>query len=168
MKYGCIGEAVNLAGRLESFTLGNEVCISESTRNMISGDLIISGESSFMPKGGREKIRFFSIAGIGPDCLLNNAAGSIRWRKLPAAIEVVYYTLDEKTVDPEPHTGFLTEVSADEKYGLLTTESILWPLQNLMIRIGGMEAYAKVADFGMRGCRIGFTMKPEAFSDLLS
>ena len=166
MKYGCIGETVNLAGRLESFTLGEEVCISEYTRNLISGELTISDENSFMPKGERKELKFFSIAGIGPDCMLNNAAGKIRWRKLPAAIALEYFILIGKAVEAEPHAGSMTAISTDEKYGLLVTGEVLQPLQNLMIRINGMEAYAKVAEFGERGCSIGFTMKPEGFSAL--
>ena len=168
MKYGCMGQTVNLAGRLESLTLGGEICISENTRDKISAGLTIVNENSFMPKGARKEMKFYSVAGIGPDCKLESAGGSIHWRKLPAARELVFYLLNGKTVDPEPHTGSLTKVSADEKYGLLATESVLQPLQNLMLRIGGLEVYAKVTKCGELGCRIGFTMKPDGFSELLS
>ena len=167
MKYGCMGETVNLAGRLESLCLGGEVCVTESTRKKIREDLKTLLESSFMPKGGKEELKYYSVAGIGNVCRLDRAAGEICWRKLREGREFVFYLLDGKIVDPEPHAGVMTEVSEDEKFGMLTTDSILRPPQDLMIRIGGLEAYAKVTHCGERGCSVGFTMKPEGFGELL-
>lgn len=162
MKYGCIGETCNLAGRLESFCLGGEVCVTKATRDRINGKLKILMESSFLPKGSRKKLVFYSVGGIEGKSALSGDE-KIRWRKLPKAKEVVFYLLKGKAVQPEPHAGRLTEVSEDGKYGLLVTGAILPSMENLMLRIGGVEAYAKVRHSGRRGCRIGFTMKPEGF-----
>ena len=71
-------------------------------------------------------------------------------------------------MDPEPHTGTLTEVSTDRRFGLLVTEDALQPLQNLLLKIDDIEVYAKVKDRGNRGCRIGFTTSPEGFPELIS
>ena len=168
MKYGCIGETVNLAGRLESLTLGGEICVSENTRKMTPKELAYNWENTFMPKGAKEPVKYYSAVGIGPDCRLNNTAASIRWNKLPEAKSFVFYILDGKVVDPEPHTGSLTDISEDGKHGLIGTEDMLLPLQNLMLRFGDMEVYAKVTEAGQRGYRIGFTMKPDGFAGLLS
>ena len=168
MKYGCMGETVNLAGRLEAFTLGGEVCISENTRKRIPEKLKILGENSFMPKGGREPIKFYSIAGVGRDCMLQNTAGAIEWRTLPAAKEIGYsLVLAGKSVEAASHRGLLTQVSTDGKHGMLKSEDRLQPLQNLMLRLGGLEAYAKVTKCGKRGNRFTFTEKPEGFSELI-
>ena len=102
------------------------------------------------------------------DCCMSLTEVTSCWRTLPGGKELLFYLLNGKTVDPESHAGTLTKVTEDEKFGMLTTESPLQPLQNLMLRIGGLEAYAKVTDCGADGFRIGFTMKPEGFSDLLS
>ncbi|MBR4503199.1 MAG: PAS domain-containing protein [Clostridia bacterium] len=168
MKYGCMGETVNMAGRLEGLSLGGEVCITECTRKKIPAGVKILKESSFMPKGGKEEMKFYVIAGISGGITLSGACEEKRWRTLPAEKELVFYMLNGKTVDPEPHAGKLTRVTEDEKFGMLTTESILQPMQNLMLRINDKEAYAKVTDCGTDGFMIGFTMKPEDFSGLLS
>ena len=166
MKYGCMGETVNLAGRLESCTLGGEVCVSENTRNMISAKLKILGENSFMPKGGKKPMRFYSIAGVGADCALQNTAGVIEWRTLPAAKKIDYsLVLDEKNVEPASHKGLLIQVSKDGKHGMLQSEDRLNPLQNLMLRLEGLEAYAKVTKCSKRGNRIRFTAVPEGFAE---
>ena len=166
MKYGCMGETVNLAGRLETFSLGGEICISEQTRNLIPADVKAITENAFMPKGGREEIRYCTIAGVG-DCVLKNAAGEIRWRRLREAKDTVYYLLDGKTVGPKPYSGKLSEVSENGRYGILVTDSMLDPLQNLMLRFGDMEVYAKVTRKAERGIQIGFTMKPDGFAELI-
>ena len=167
MKYGCMGETVNLAGRLEALSLGGEVCIAERTREKIRAEVKILKESRFMPKGGKEEMGFYVIAGINGGVTLTGSSGETRWRTLSEGKDLVFYLLDGKTVDPEPHAGTLSKVTEDEKFGVLTTESPLQPLQNLMLRISGLEAYAKVTDCGADGCKIGFTMKPEGFSGLL-
>ena len=87
MKYGCIGETCNLAGRLESFCLGGEVCVTKATRDRINGKLKILMESSFLPKGSRKKLVFYSVGGIEGKSALSGVE-KIRWRKLPKAKEV--------------------------------------------------------------------------------
>lgn len=168
MKYGCLGETVNLAGRLETFCLGGEVCISEATRRLLREKIVIIEENSFMPKGGSNPMKFYNIGGYGESYTLSRFTRGIRWRKLSEAKELTYYLLDGKAVDPEPHTGTLTEVSRDKKYGMLATEDALQPLQNLLVKIGGIEVYAKVKKRQNRGFRIGFTTNPEGFSELIS
>ena len=67
--------------------------------------------------------------------------------------------------------GFAKSFNAEPgslKFGLLVTEDALQPLQNLLLKTGGIEVYAKVKDCGDRGCRIGFTTNPEGFSELIS
>ena len=168
MKYGCIGETVNMAGRLETFSLGGEICISEATRRLLPEKVMIIEENSFIPKGSNTPMKFYNIGGYGESYTLSSFTRGIRWRKLSEAKELTYFLLDGKTVDPEPHTGTLTEVSNDRKFGLLVTEDALQPLQNLLLKTGGIEVYAKVKDCGDRGCRIGFTTNPEGFSELIS
>lgn len=168
MKYGCIGETVNLTGRLETFCLGGEICISEATRKLLREKIVIIEENSFLPKGSNTPMKFYNIGGYGESYTLSRFTKGIRWRKLPEAKELTYYLLDGKTVDPETHTGILAEISRDKKFGLLVTEDALQPLQNLLLKIGGIEVYAKVKKREKRGIRIGFTTNPEGFFELIS
>ena len=168
MKYGCMGEPVNLAGRLESLTMGGDIMISENTRKLITEDLTIIAESSFMPKGARNSMKYCVVGGIGETVLQQDAAGSmVEWRKLPAARKTVFCLLDGKAVDPEEHEGLLTDVSADERFGILSAGFELQPMQNLMLRLGGENVYAKVLQPVENGYRIVFTSTPVHFSALL-
>ena len=161
MKYGCMGATVNLAGRLESCCIGGQIKISENTRNQISDELNIVEENTFIPKGFRNGIKYFSIAGLGEQHV---AEDQIRWREIPGGTAVQFYILNGKIVEGASNTGRITEVSVDGKYGKMETESGLLPLQELMISLGGEEAYAKVLKREGKYYRIGFTLNPESFS----
>lgn len=158
MKYGCMGETVNLAGRLESFCIGGEIHILETTRQRISEELTIIGENSFMPKGGRAELKSYNITGIGKRHMKLESEDEREWLNLPGE-ETTFFLLSGKAVDPIPHTGRLTKVTADEKHAILETDAELKSLQDLMIRIGEKDAYAKVAGPEENGYMIGFTMK---------
>ena len=167
MKYGCMGETVNLAGRMESFCLGGQIYISDNTRRMISGELKIIGEHSFIPKGSGEEMRIFRIGGIGKDCVLSSSGEEVCWRTFSGTVPVSLSVLDGKTVGTERHAGALAAVSEDGRFGILTTEYRLQAMQDLVLQIGGMDVYVKVTDQEKNGYRIGFTMKPEGFSEFI-
>ena len=167
MKYGCMGETVNLAGRLETFCLGGEICISEATRRLLREKVVIIEENSFLPKGGSTPMKFYNIGGYGESYTLSSFIKGIQWRKLSEAKELIWFLLDGKTVDHVPHTGILTKVSADRKYGLLVTEDALQPLQNLLMKINGIDIYAKVKGYKNNAYQIGFTTNPEGIFELL-
>ena len=50
-KYAAVGLNVNLAGRIESFTKGGQVLISEETREKVSAALRIDSQFEVEPKG---------------------------------------------------------------------------------------------------------------------
>jgi adenylate cyclase len=168
MKYGCMGETVNLAGRLESFSIGGQIHISENTRKLVRMDLVIAREKSFIPKGGRGEMKFYRISGIGQKRIPETAEDAIRWTDLPTPEEVRFSLLDGKVVEKKKHKGQLTRISADGELGILKTGTALDPLRDLMIRIRGQEVYAKVLEFEEDGCRIGFTEKKADLSEMLT
>ena len=162
MKYGCMGETVNLAGRVETFTIGGQIYISERTKALITENLIIAGEQSFMPKGAKEHLKIFEVEGIG-EILKTDSHKNITWHEV--AHDVMFYKMAGKTVEEISHSGKIIKISDDEKYGVLQTESSLEKLQNIMIDIG-QNLYAKVTDIHEHDYTICFTSKPEAFVNI--
>ena len=71
MKYGCIGEPVNTAGRIQSFTTRRQVFISEQTRNRIRGSLLISQVHRVLMKGKEKPVRIYEVREAGAVRLLN-------------------------------------------------------------------------------------------------
>ena len=62
-KYGVVGSAVNLAGRIESFTVGGQVLISDATLRE-AGDAV-RGSASRSTPGTREPIVVYDLRGVG-------------------------------------------------------------------------------------------------------
>ena len=168
MKYGCMGETVNMAGRLETFSISGEIYISEETRKRISRNLVILSEKSFMPKGGRQEMKIYNVAGIGEEHVLAHAGEKPRWKALPQAKEVLFYFLDGKCVNMTPNRGRLTDISEDEKFGMLETSAEMETMKDLMLKLDGRDVYAKVVEEKEGGYSLGFTGKPEDFSALLA
>src|SRR5512141_774259 len=64
-KYAAVGSNVNLAGRIESFTTGGQLLISESTREAIKAPLRIDGQFQVEPKGAARSLQLYEVGGIG-------------------------------------------------------------------------------------------------------
>ena len=167
MKYGCMGETVNLAGRTESLTVGGEVLITENTRSRITGRIMINGERKMKLKGVGREISVYDVAGIGDSHVLKETEKEIRWNDITPAKELLFYMLRGKTVETADHTGRLTRISEDEKYGILAAEDTPEALTNLMLRIEGHDIYAKVLQEEDSGCRLRFTSRDVSIISLI-
>jgi len=64
MKYGAVGQNINLAGRIESYTTGGTVLISEDTKNDVGDILNIKDVLEVMPKGINTPIDIYDVIGI--------------------------------------------------------------------------------------------------------
>lgn len=139
MKYGCIGETVNLAGRVETFTIGGQIYISERTREKITEDLFMSYEQSFMPKGASSCMKIFSVDGIGD---IHLAHKDIVMSDVAERSEVSFSTVTGKNVDAEKYSGHVVKISDDMRYAVIESSAPVEAMQNILLDIGG-EVYAK-------------------------
>ncbi|MEZ6017075.1 MAG: AAA family ATPase [Planctomycetota bacterium] len=66
-KYGVVGRAVNLCGRVESYTVGGQILISERTRERAGIELQLGASFEVFPKGVREGVTVHELLGVGGD-----------------------------------------------------------------------------------------------------
>jgi len=163
MKYGCMGESVNLAGRIETFTTGGQIYISQYTKAMIEEELIIVSEQSILPKGAKEHIKIFEIEGVGNINQTEHKKQSIQWNEQTFNAEIKFFELVGKNVSDKSYEGKIFKLSTDEQYALLQTENKLENFQNLMIDIG-QNLYAKVIQKNDTDYTLCFTAKPDCFN----
>lgn len=144
MKYGCMGSAVNITGRLESLTVGGQIFITENTARRLTEKLTVITDGAFLPKGAPEELRYYEIEGIGDN--LTGVAGSrnIEWKEQSCDNEYRFYVLEEKKVGATGYTGKITRLSADGRYAVLEAEPELAERQNIMLRQDDECIYAKV------------------------
>ena len=166
MKFGCVGEVVNLAGRTESLTTGGQIYITEYTLAQMSEKPDIREVRSLQPKGAKTPLELFRISGLGSKYQLEEVEKELLWTDLPAGIPFRFQLLNEKIVAESGYSATLCKLSEDEKYGWIKADCSLKELQNLAMDTGE-KTYAKVIKQESGGYRICFTSKPESFSEWL-
>jgi adenylate cyclase len=63
-KYGVVGNTINLASRIESFTVGGQILISESTKKACNAALRIDDQWLVRAKGIKQPITIYQLGGI--------------------------------------------------------------------------------------------------------
>ena len=148
-KYAAVGSAVNMAGRIESFTTGGQLLISENTRARIEAPLRIDGEFRVEPKGATRSLQLFEVGGLGEPFNLALPERFKALNALPQALPVRFSVLEEKFLGRTVYDGRL--VSLSETEAGLEADLALAPLSNLKLEVAavdgtnpGGEIYAKV------------------------
>ena len=156
MKYGCVGAAVNLTGRLEGLTVGGQTLVSENTKNLIPENFEYVSEDSFFPKGGTKAVSYYEVTGIGDDLFINREEEEIIW-KSTSEVSCPLFLLEGKTVIEQEHSCRIIKRSEDGRYALIRAELELPERSNIMLKENGDRKYAKVLKKEDDGFIICFT-----------
>jgi len=63
-KYAVVGSGVNMTSRIESYTVGGQILISESVRQEAGEVLRIDAQRDVLPKGSETPLRIYEVGGI--------------------------------------------------------------------------------------------------------
>ena len=114
-KYGVVGSHVNLTSRIETYTVGGQVLISESSARELGARLKTRRSFQVLPKGAREALTIYDVIGVlgvnGHDLLLPDLTTTRR--TLAAGSPVHYTVLEGKDASGEPLPGTL--LSLDDR-----------------------------------------------------
>jgi len=170
-KYGVVGNQVNLTYRIESYTTGGQILISEMTLNQSGRDLIkIENQKLVQPKGVKNPITIYEVCGIAGKYNLFVSKEEEHFYPIPTPILLQYFILEGKHISDSILIGSLVELS--EKSGLIVTEAnndiIPGALANLKINMKlesdqwSDDIYAKVLEKSAEpgSFYVGFTAKP--------
>ena len=169
MKYGCVGRNVNLTARVESYTVGGQIFISESTRNSCGDILRIDDRMKVSPKGVREPITIYEVGAIGGAYNIERPKRQqAAFTELSRPVKVEFTVLAGKHAGDKRISGTFTRLAQDA--ALLHADIILERLVNIKIKLldqDGVEVcddlYAKVTgDEGRKDVVITFTSTPPA------
>ena len=159
--YGVLGAAVNLAGRIESYTVGGQILLSPRTRAAVQSDLTIRRVLPVQPKGVDGSIELFDVVGIGAPYDLALPIREQPLCPLPKPVPVRFATLEDKHSSAEWLEGTVTALS--EQGALLRSAAPLDRFENLKLEIGG-DLYAKITEIRDGDVRLRFTAKPGGFA----
>jgi class 3 adenylate cyclase len=161
-KYGVVGSAVNLTARIESYTVGGQVLISEATRQEL-GPLAQVGERlEVEAKGIEQPFTIHDIRGMGGeyDLWLSEIAANLI--HLPQSMPLLYTVLDGKRMSEEMHPGHMVKLSA--KHAEVYATHPLEPWSDIRMKLTSLngeelsgDLYAKVMS-PLAGEVLGFSV----------
>jgi class 3 adenylate cyclase len=151
-KYGVVGSPVNHTGRIESFTVGGQVLISETTLREAGEGVRVGERLSVDAKGAREPITVHDLLGVGAPYDVDLPEREEAPVRLTQEIRARYYVLEDKRVGTEAFDASFVELSVH--LGLMRSRRRLRTLSNLKIEFEAApetdaflpELYAKVVD----------------------
>ncbi|MBE9169018.1 adenylate/guanylate cyclase domain-containing protein [Pleurocapsales cyanobacterium LEGE 06147] len=111
-KYGIVGSPVNLTYRIESYTTGGQILISETTLQEVGSIVKIAGQRQVRVKGVKEAIAIYEVWGIGGFYNLFLPREEEQFFPLVVGIPLQYTILDDKHVSNTLFKGSLVELSA--------------------------------------------------------
>ncbi|MBD2072839.1 adenylate/guanylate cyclase domain-containing protein [Phormidium sp. FACHB-592] len=175
-KYTVIGNHVNLAARIESYTVGGQILISDDTFRDVGDIIKVDRQIRVEPKGIKEPITLYNVNGIGGKHNLSLPADKELFIALTPEIPVQYTVLEGKHAVGTIFEGTL--VSLSEKSAELRSDHFLTPLSNLKLNllepsqdaVAVDDLYAKVLDRPAThpNCvRVRFTGMPIRLAELL-
>ena len=131
-KYAVVGSNVNLTSRIESFTVGGQILISDATLADAGEEIVqVNRKMIVEPKGVKHPIAIYDVGGIGGkyNLLLTKKEDVIH--PLRETILLSYKVLEDKSLDSHVYHGRLiglslsgAEISADRSLPFFTNIKI--------------------------------------------
>jgi PAS domain S-box-containing protein len=176
MKYGVVGSHVNLTSRIQTYTVGGEILISEATRQEVNKIVRLGKQTEVQAKGLEHPIALHQVLGVGGRHQLKLVGKAEDLISLACEIAIHYEVLDGGQVTGAAAKGRLLRVST--KCGEVRLEKAVPSFSNLKMRLigtGGKEVpgtlFAKVLGT-LQGTRtdvaIRFTSVPPEIQTFLS
>lgn len=137
-KYGVVGNQVNLAYRIESYTIGGQILISETTFQEAGAMVKVDGKKQVTPKGVKNLLTIYEVRGIAGQYNLSLPDEEEILLPLLEPIPLRYAIVQGKDVSTQSFKGSLLKLStkgAEISFNEVEQASFLSPLCNLKINI---------------------------------
>jgi adenylate cyclase len=150
-KYTAIGSHVNLASRIESFTVGGQILISPSTYAEVQSVVRVEGQTQASMKGVNHPVTLYEVTGIGKPYQVFLPSQQDTFVELQVAITVEFELLEGKHLSGKVAIGKLTKLS-NLQGAVIQASALPAPLSNLKLRLLEQDCsdiYAKVTSQAM-------------------
>jgi len=144
-KYAVVGSGVNVTSRIESYTVGGQILISETVRKEAGDVLRIDGQMDVVPKGAEGPIRIYEVGGISGDYNLTLEEKDLQLIPLSRRIPLKYGLLEGKH---EGESGFRGAILRLSKKGAeIYVETHVPLMTNLKMRLTEVDEGLASKDF---------------------
>jgi len=135
IKYGVAGHMVNLGARIESFSVGGQVLVSDATYRLVKDHFCFTGPFEVWGKGVGEAIRIWNVGSVKgePSAKLPPVVPELEY--LPQPVPVTFRLLHGKQIDSETRLAHLIRLSASGSE--IRTDQTLELLAAIQIQLAG-------------------------------
>jgi adenylate cyclase len=177
-KYGVVGAQVNLTYRIESYTTGGQILLSQATLEEAGEGVIVDTEKQVQPKGIPQPMTIYSVGGMAGKYNLFLPQEEEVFYLLESPIDLQYTILEGKEVSTTLFSGRLVQLSAKGALIMpIDSNNLLEippPMSNLKLNFflqekisyASDDLYAKVRERApdRHDFYISFTAKPPSIS----
>ncbi|MBK5256650.1 MAG: response regulator [Vicinamibacteria bacterium] len=110
-KYGVVGTAVNLTSRIETYTIGGQILISDLTFRAAGAGVIVGGQMSVKAKGLKEPMLAHDLQGVGEPYNLHLQTQRAELLPLKQELAIDYFVIDGKSVGDTAFEGSFVALS---------------------------------------------------------
>jgi class 3 adenylate cyclase len=132
-KYGLVGSHVNLTARIESYTVGGQILISEDTRQAVGSAVIVATQIAVEAKGIEQPLTLYDVRGIAGAYNLLLPEREERLLPLQDGIPLQYTVLEGKHIGRTVYPGTFVQLSM--KGGEVRSDHPIPPLSDIKIRL---------------------------------
>jgi adenylate cyclase len=167
-KYGVVGNAINLASRLESFTVGGQVLISGSTKKECGDLLRIDDQWEIKIKGVAHPVAICQVGGIEvPYNIQLPEPKKVELQPLANGLKVLLTVVEGKRTSRVSHKGTITDMAPP--LAIINTDLKTRRFTNLQIELVDSKGesitdqlYGKVIEAGTTPgtLKVQFTSSP--------
>jgi adenylate cyclase len=144
-KYAVVGSGVNMTSRIESYTVGGQILISESVRQEAGEILRIDAQRDVLPKGAETPLRIYEVGGIGGHYNLALEAIDPALVTLAREIPLRYTLLSGTDVGEKKLEGSVVRLS--KNCAEITLGGPISILTNLRMNLGDVDEKLSARDF---------------------
>lgn len=158
-KYGVVGSNVNMAGRIEGYTVGGQILISQATRDAVQSPLLLVDIGSVEPKGAAHPIKLFDVKGLQGNHDLRLPAHDEEWVELKQSLSLGFRYLEGKMLEGRIRRGSMTGLSSQEAE--IHCHQVPPPFTDLWLELDAGDGAEVIT--GIYGKVLRATSKPDGF-----
>jgi adenylate cyclase len=144
-KYAVVGSGVNMTSRIESYTVGGQILVSESVYREAGDILRIDAQRDVSSKGLETPLRIYEVGGIAGSYNLVLEGETSALLALARQIPFHYNLMDGKEVEAKKQLGFIRRLSNNGAEIILSEPVSI--LANLKMNLGDVDEKLAVKDF---------------------
>ena len=144
-KYAVVGSGVNMTSRIESYTVGGQILISESVRQQAAKVLRIDAQRDVLPKGAEVPLRIYEVGGIAGRFNLALEEKVPTLVTLARQISLRYTVLEDKDAGKKGLDGSVLRLS--KNCAEITLSASVEAMVNLKMNLGDVDEKLSARDF---------------------